>query len=139
MKFITSSLLAAALGLLAVTACAAAPVCSPTRASVLTGRHPLRGKVPSYGNYLRPQEQTLAETLKSAGYVTGIFGKLHIGSGQPGTACNPTELYHLIDDPMEATDLAKDPAHQERRERMRQELDAWMRSVIRSLNGKDYK
>ena len=47
---------------------AAAPVCSPTRASVLTGRHPFRGNVPNHGHYLRPDEMTIAEALKSAGY-----------------------------------------------------------------------
>lgn len=48
--------------------------------------------MPSYGNYLRPHEQTLAETLKAAGYVTGIFGKLHIGSAQRDTDCNPSGM-----------------------------------------------
>ena len=67
----------------------AAPVCSPTRASVLTGRNPIRTKVTNHGRYMRPHEQTIAETLKAAGYVTGIFGKLHLGSGQPGSPCNP--------------------------------------------------
>lgn len=62
---------------------AAAPVCSPTRASVLTRRTPMRTKVTNHGRYMRPHEQTIAETLKSAGYVTGIFGKFHLGSGQP--------------------------------------------------------
>jgi len=68
---------------------AGAPVCSPTRASVMTGRSPIRCKVTNHGRYMRPQEQTLAKTLKEAGYVTGIFGKLHIGSAQPDSPCNP--------------------------------------------------
>jgi len=71
---------------------AAAPVCSPTRASVLTGRNPIRTKVTNHGRYMRPHEQTIAESLKAAGYVTGIFGKVHLGSGQPGSPCNPTGM-----------------------------------------------
>ncbi|MCK4998833.1 MAG: sulfatase-like hydrolase/transferase [Anaerohalosphaera sp.] len=59
---------------------AAAPVCSPTRGSVMTGRHPNRFGCFKWGYTLRPQEITVAEALKSAGYVTGHFGKWHIGS-----------------------------------------------------------
>ena len=68
---------------------AGAPVCSPTRASVMTGRTPIRTKVTNHGRYMRPKEQTIGETLKAAGYVTGIFGKVHLGSGQPDSPCNP--------------------------------------------------
>lgn len=68
---------------------AAAPVCSPTRASVMTGRNPIRTKVTNHGRYMRPHEQTIAETLRAAGYVTGIFGKVHLGSAQPDSPCNP--------------------------------------------------
>jgi len=68
---------------------AAAPVCSPTRASVLTGRHPFRANVPNHGHYLRPDEITLAEALKTAGYTTAHFGKWHVGSVQPGSPTNP--------------------------------------------------
>ena len=71
---------------------AAAPVCSPTRSSVMTGRSPIRTKVPNHGRYMRPHEQTIAETLKGAGYVTGIFGKVHLGSGQPDSPCNPSGM-----------------------------------------------
>ena len=49
------------------------------------------------------------------------------------------ELYNLADDPMETDDCATDPQHQERLGRMKNELDAWMRSVLRSLNGEDYQ
>jgi arylsulfatase A-like enzyme len=71
---------------------AGAPVCSPTRASVLTGRSPMRAKVTHHGRYMRPHEHTMAETLRAAGYVTGVFGKLHLGSGQPGSPCNPSGM-----------------------------------------------
>lgn len=68
---------------------ASAPVCSPTRASVMTGRHPFRVNVPNHGHYMRPHEVTIAEALKSVGYVTGHFGKWHIGSVQPDSPTSP--------------------------------------------------
>ncbi len=48
------------------------------------------------------------------------------------------ELYNLENDPMETTDCANHPEYQQRLERMKRELDAWMRSVVQSLNGEDY-
>lgn len=68
---------------------ASAPVCSPTRASILTGRHPIRVNVPNHGHYLRPREITIAEKLKEAGYISGHFGKWHIGSVQPNSPTSP--------------------------------------------------
>src|SRR5262249_8554311 len=66
---------------------AAAPVCSPTRGSVLTGRHPNRFGCFLYGYPLRTQEVTLAQVLKPAGYATAHFGKWHLngvsGPGKP--------------------------------------------------------
>jgi arylsulfatase A-like enzyme len=68
---------------------AAAPICSPTRASVLTGRHPHRSNVLSHGRSMRPQEITIAAALKKAGYATGHFGKFHVGSMQNSSPVNP--------------------------------------------------
>lgn len=68
---------------------AAAPVCSPTRGSVMTGRHPNRFGCFSWGYTLRPQEITIAEALRTAGYATGHFGKWHLGSVQEWSAVNP--------------------------------------------------
>lgn len=68
---------------------AAAPVCSPTRGSVLTGRHPNRFGCFKWGHSLRPQEITIAEALKTVGYTTGHFGKWHLGSVRKGSPVNP--------------------------------------------------
>ncbi len=63
---------------------AAAPVCSPTRGSVLTGRHPSRYGIPTANQgHLKRAEITLAELLKDHGYATGHFGKWHLGTLAP--------------------------------------------------------
>ena len=64
---------------------AGAPVCSPTRASVLTGRTNDRTGVLDHGYALRKQEKTIAVALKNEGYATGHFGKWHLnGLRGPG-------------------------------------------------------
>lgn len=68
---------------------AAAPVCSPTRGSVMTGRHPGRFRCFSWGHPLLPQEITVAEALKTTGYVTGHFGKWHLGSVRADSPVSP--------------------------------------------------
>ncbi|MEX2512166.1 MAG: sulfatase-like hydrolase/transferase [Cyclobacteriaceae bacterium] len=67
-----------------------APVCSPTRASVLTGRYPTRTGVFSWGHALRPEEQSIANFLKASGYQTGFFGKYHLGSIREEGFTSPT-------------------------------------------------
>jgi arylsulfatase A-like enzyme len=72
----------------------AAPVCSPTRAALMTGRHPARVKITNFiagsrrgsllpADYLHAlpaEEVTVPTLLHDAGYATGIFGKWHLGS-----------------------------------------------------------
>ena len=63
---------------------AAAPLCSPTRGSCLTGRFPFRyGILAAHTSGLRVGEITVAEILKKKGYATGFFGKWHIGWVDP--------------------------------------------------------
>jgi len=60
---------------------AAAPVCSPTRGSCLTGRHPYRyGIFFANSGHIKKKEISLAEALKTRGYLTGHFGKWHLGT-----------------------------------------------------------
>ena len=53
---------------------AAAPVCSPTRGSCITGRHPFRYGIPfANSGHMKPEELTLAELLKKQGYTTCLL------------------------------------------------------------------
>lgn len=96
----------AAEGVRFTDAYAACPVCSPTRASIMTGKYPARLhitdyipgngyphaklKTPDWSKQLPLEEITIAEMLKRAGYVSGHFGKWHLGvdekpaPGRPG-------------------------------------------------------
>lgn len=73
--------------------------CSPTRASVMTGRHPNRIGVFWAGMPFRPQEVTLAGAVKHAGYATGHFGKWHLngvaGPGKVIAESDPLSPRHL--------------------------------------------
>lgn len=65
---------------------AAAPVCSPTRASIMTGQYPARVRITDYlelgpntDRFLNPDKYiTINEALQSKGYHTGIVGKWHL-------------------------------------------------------------
>jgi arylsulfatase A-like enzyme len=62
------------------------PMCAPTRASLMTGRYNLRTGTTWVGrrtDFLNLKETTLADILKSNGYVTGCYGKWHLGAYGP--------------------------------------------------------
>jgi arylsulfatase A-like enzyme len=83
--------------------------CSPTRASVMTGRHPHRMGTFGPGSPIRAQELTVAKVLQGAGYATGHFGKWHLNgkNGDRDTKTPPGRAI-LADDPLSPGKLGFD-------------------------------
>lgn len=83
----------------------ASPICSPSRAGLLTGTFPARRRLTSYlqtrkGNlgceqadYLDPKAPSLPRALRDAGYATAHFGKWHLGGGRDVTDAPPFSAY----------------------------------------------
>ena len=121
-------------GMYFTDAYAAAPVCSPTRGSIMTGKYPARlhitdyipGSPYPYAKLTTPQqtlglpmdEVTMAELLKKNGYTTGHFGKWHLSidkNYEPGRPGDPgsqgfDEVFTSVK-PKPDADPTKDPHH----------------------------
>lgn len=70
----------------------ASPICSPTRGSIITGRHPNRYGTFTPGFSIRPEEISIAQIMKDAGYATAHFGKWHLGPVKAGSPTNPKAM-----------------------------------------------
>ena len=101
----------AAEGLRFTTAYVASPICSPSRAAILTGRTPARLQIttfipgradalsqrlrhPAIRQQLALEEQTIAEALRAHGYATGAIGKWHLGSAGFTPLEQGFDVYH---------------------------------------------
>lgn len=100
-------------GLKFTQAYAACPVCSPSRAAIMTGKYPARLHLTNFiagekkdpaskvlpakwTRYLASSEITLAEILKDNGYKTGIVGKWHLGSADSSSPANQGFEYDRV-------------------------------------------
>jgi arylsulfatase A-like enzyme len=81
------------------------PICSPSRCALMTGQYPQRWRITSYlnnrrdnerrgvTNWLDPKAPTLARLLQQNGYVTGHFGKWHLGGQRDVDDAPPIKAY----------------------------------------------
>ena len=129
----------AAQGLLFTNFTVPSPVCSPSRVGVMTGQYPARhlfhGHLASLDsnqhrgipNFLDPNAVTVTRLMQSGGYVTGHFGKWHMGGPQDKQA--PAPEGYGID--VSATVLSNGPGYKEKGDRR---ADSSLRIMQRALD-----
>ncbi|MBA4147255.1 MAG: sulfatase-like hydrolase/transferase [Verrucomicrobia bacterium] len=100
----------------------ASPICSPSRAGLLTGMYPARWKIRTFlqsrqGNraagqadFLDPKAPSMVRTLKEAGYATAHIGKWHLGGGRDVTDAPPFSAYGYDEHVSTYESPAPDPA-----------------------------
>lgn len=78
------------------------PVCSPSRATILTGMRPTSHGLTECGYRLDPSLPTVPKILKANGYITGLFGKAHlipeIEDPDPDYSCYGFDVQHVTED-----------------------------------------
>jgi len=62
------------------------PICSPSRASFMTGRYPRTTRLRQNGQILPPDEKLISRILADNGYISGLVGKFHMAPGDPAIA-----------------------------------------------------
>jgi arylsulfatase A-like enzyme len=98
----------AAAGVLFERAYVQSPICTPSRASFLTGMYPIAHQIQRNGNRRFPEHlHLLPRSFQQAGYRTGLIGKLHLSASQHGVEQRPTMVTMSLLEPASAPGLAE--------------------------------
>ena len=121
------------------------PICTPSRASFLTGMYPSALGVNANGNAYFPRHhegRLVSHVLARNGFDCGLVGKLHLAGSTRGRELRVDDGYRLVsdalvelldldNDPWEHRDLSSDPDHRETRwQLMRRSFDATVYSHL---------
>jgi arylsulfatase A-like enzyme len=113
------------------------PICSPTRASLMTGRYPIRAGIPGniYGNKhgLAADQLNIATMLKSRGYATACIGKWMLGGGEFLPTRRGFDRFYGLKDNNRVSTVLFDQEQPGRRLAGEELTDRWTEEAIRFI------